>query len=119
MYISTYIIIMHTGLPGYALMCLCIHMYMYINMCIHTYTCIHIKLCILQVLACFVQVTPASSLHSTSSSGKSIAEGINDLLTDNHWLAGTEVEAQHVQAMLQETAAQCRTPDTVCPCMHL
>ena len=77
-------------------------------------TCIHIELFILQVLACFVQVTPASSLHSTSSSGKSIAEGINDLLSDNHWLTGTEVEAQHVRAMLQETAAQCRTPDTVC-----
>ena len=94
---------------------MCLYIHMYINVYTYIiYTCIHIELFILQVLACFVQVTPASSLHSTSSSGKSIAEGINDLLSDNHWLTGTEVEAQHVRAMLQETAAQCRTPDTVC-----
>ena len=80
-------------------------------------TCVHACLCVCvylpQVLACFMQVTPANCLHSTSSSSKSIAEDISDLLSDNCWLPGTEVGVQRVRAMLQETAALCRTPDTV------
>ena len=76
----------------------CAHMHMYVHM---------------QVLACFVQVTPANSLHSTSSSSKSLAEGIHDMLSDGHWLTGTEAEVQHIRARLQETAVLTRTPDTV------
>lgn len=84
---------------------------MYMNT--HAHMCVYVCVSIPQVLACFVQVTPANSLHSTSSKSKSIAEDINDLLSDNLWLPGTEVEVQRIRAMLQETAALCRTPDTV------
>ena len=87
--------------------------YLHILTCGRVCTCIWICVYILQVLACFVQVIPANSLHSTSSRGKSIAEGIIDLLSDNHWLTGTEVKVQCVRGRLQETAALCRTPDTV------
>ena len=87
--------------------------YIHILTCGRVHTCIWICVYILQVLACFVQVIPANSLHSTSSRGKSIAEGIIDLLSDNHWLTGTEVKVQCVRGRLQKTAALCRTPDTV------
>ena len=87
--------------------------YMHMLTCGQVHICIWICVYTLQVLACFVQVIPANSLHSTSSRGKSIAEGIIDLLSDNHWLTGTEVKVQCVRARLQETAALCRTPDTV------
>lgn len=78
----------------------------------NVYVCTYVYIC-LQVLACFVQVTPANSLHSTSSSSTSLAEGIHDLLSDSHWLDGTEVEVQHIRARLQETAVLTRAPDTV------